>query len=53
MPVDLIEFPADEPERARRFWSLLPISVAEPDRPTCDPRTMTSLRTGARTVCPR
>jgi hypothetical protein len=33
MPVAL-SFPADVPERARRFWTLLPISVAEPDRPT-------------------
>ena len=30
MPVSLIEFPADDPERARRFWSgLLEVSLEE------------------------
>lgn len=33
MPVSLIEFPADDPERARRFWSGLldePLDTREP-----------------------
>jgi predicted enzyme related to lactoylglutathione lyase len=31
-PLDLIEFPADDPERARRFWSELLDLALEPRR---------------------
>jgi predicted enzyme related to lactoylglutathione lyase len=33
MPVTLIEFPADDPERARRFWSELLGVALDPRRP--------------------
>jgi len=33
MPINLIEFPADEPERARRFWTELLGADLEPREP--------------------